>query len=271
MKIVVENGVLVNVEVDYEKDIGVKEFAIPDGVTELANESLAHMPLEIETLYIPKSVKKIEEGALFGEGGNWEKLKNIIVEEDNKNYKSESGCLIDIKNKKVLLGTWNAKIPEGIEKIGIYAFREREDLTEIVIPDSVKEIDVQAIACCHNLRKVTVLGKDTNLDNVCFTADTAIEEFNLHKDSNYEFVEGCLIRKSDNALLMITDNGKIPSSVKRAELASIVRYFKDIEIPESIEEIVGMVIVLGGGKLKVKKDSAAHKYAVENNLPYEEI
>ena len=78
MKIVVEKGVLINVEVDYEKDINVKEFAIPDGVVELADESLAHLPMEVETLYIPKSVEKIEEGALFGEAGNWERLKNII-------------------------------------------------------------------------------------------------------------------------------------------------------------------------------------------------
>ena len=36
MKIVVEKGVLINVEVDYKKDINVKEFAIPDGVVGLA-------------------------------------------------------------------------------------------------------------------------------------------------------------------------------------------------------------------------------------------
>ena len=39
---------------------------------------------------------------------------------------------------------------------------------------------------------------------------------------------------------------------------------KDLIIPNGVE-------VLGGGKLKVKKDSSAHKYAVENNLNYEEI
>ena len=32
------------------------------------------------------NVEKIEEGALFGEAGNWERLKNIIVENGNKNY-----------------------------------------------------------------------------------------------------------------------------------------------------------------------------------------
>lgn len=47
MKIVVEKGALINVEVDYEKDINVKEFAIPDGVVELADESLAHLPMEV--------------------------------------------------------------------------------------------------------------------------------------------------------------------------------------------------------------------------------
>ena len=272
MKIVVEKGVLINVEVDYEKDINVKEFAIPDGVVKLENESLAHLPMEVETLYIPKSVENIEEGALFGEVSNWERLKNIIVEDGNKNYKSETGCLIDIKNNTVILGTENAVIPNGIEKIGVYAFRQRENLTEITIPASVKEVDLQAFACCNNLKKVIVLGERTNLDYLCFISSFNIEEFSLPEKSDYEFVDGCLVKKSCETLLLLTENGKIPKNIVKIWTWACVRYFKDVVVPETVVAFAeNAFLILGGNKLKVKKDSPAHKYAVENKLPYEEI
>ena len=272
MKIVVEKGVLINVEVDYEKDINVKEFAIPDGVVELENESLAHLPMEVETLYIPKSVVKIEEGALFVEVSNWERLKNIIVEDGNKKYRGETGCLIDIKNNTVILGTENAVIPNGIEKIGVYAFRQRENLTEITIPATVKEVDLQAFACCNNLKKVIVLGERTNLDYLCFISSFNIEEFSLPEKSDYEFVDGCLVKKSCETLLLLTENGKIPKNIVKIWTWACVRYFKDVVVPETVVAFAeNAFLILGGNKLKVKKDSPAHKYAVENKLPYEEI
>jgi hypothetical protein len=272
MKINVENGVLLGVEVDYEKDIDVKEFAIPDGVIKLENESLAYLPMEVETLYIPSSVEEISEGALFGEAGNWENLNNIIVEEGNPNYKSQDGCLIDIKNNTVILGTANAVIPDGIEKIGFFAFRQRENLTEITIPASVKEVDMQAFACCRNLKKVTVLGTRTNLDYLCFISSYNIEEFNLPEKSDYEFVDGCLVKKSCETLLLLTEKGEIPKNIVTIWTWACVRYFNDIVVPDTVVDFAeNAFLILGGNKLKVKKDSPAHIYAVENKLPYEEI
>ena len=272
MRIVVENKVLKTVEVDYEKDVNVKEFAIPDGITELADESLKYLSSEVESLYIPASVEVISPSAFFGEAGNFENLKTIVVEDGNENYKSESGCLIDVKTNTVILGTENAVIPSGIEKIGFYAFRQRENLTEITIPATVKEVGPQAFACCHNLKKVTVLGERTNLDNFCFIADTKIEEFNLPKNSDYEFIQGALVKKSCETLLMITEKGEITSNVIKLAPFSCVRYFSDLVVPETVVGIEeNAVLLLGGGKLKVKKDSKAYDYAVKNNLYYEEI
>ena len=272
MKIIVENGILVNVEIDYEKDDGVKEFAIPDGVIKLENESLAHLPWSVETLYIPKSVEEICNGALFGEAGNWESLKTIIVEEGNKNYKSQDGCLIDIKNNTVILGTANAVIPDGIEKIGFFAFRQRENLTEITIPASVKEVDMQAFACCRNLKKVTVLGERTNLDYLCFISSFNIEEFNLPEKSDYEFVDGCLVKKSCETLLLLTEKGEIPKNIVKIWTWSCVRYFKDVVVPETVVAFAENAFLLpGGGKLISKKGSPAIEYAKQNNINYEEI
>lgn len=272
MRIVVENKVLKTVEVDYEKDVNVKEFAIPDGITELADESLKYLPLEVESLYIPASVEVISPSAFFGEVSNFENLKTIVVENGNKNYKSLSGCLIDVKTNTVILGTGNAKIPEEIEKIGFYAFRQRENLTEITIPASVKEVGPQAFACCNNLKKVTVLGERTNIDNLCFILDNQIEEFNLPKNSDYEFVNGCLVKKSCETLLLLTNKGEIPKNIVKIWTWACVRHFKDVVVPNTVVSFAeNAFLLLGGGKLKVKKDSKAYDYAIKNNLHYEEI
>ena len=147
--------------------------------------------MQIETLIIPSSLKKLCKKGLFCEVSNWEKLKKIIVGKENKVFVCEGGCLINVKKKEVILGTENAVIPKWVKKIGFYAFRQRENLTEITIPESVQEIDAQAFASCHNLKKVTIEGKFTRINNACFIADTEIKEFNIPSIST-----GDLLRES---------------------------------------------------------------------------
>lgn len=271
MEFVIDRNVLKEIKIDYQKD-DVKNLIIPNGVEVLQEGALCYIPLGLESIYIPKSVRKVPTNALFSEVSCFDSLKTIIVEDGNENYKSESGCLIDINANAVILGAENAVIPNGIESIGFYAFRQRENLTEITIPATVKEIGPQAFACCQNLKKVTVLGDRTNIDNFCFIADTNIEEFNLPKNSDYEFIQGSLVKKSCETLLMITENGEIPSNVIKLAPFSCVRYFKDLIVPETV---VGLeenaFLLLGGGKLKVKKGSKAYDYAIKNNLIFEEI
>ena len=45
-------------------------------------------------------------------------------------------------------------IPEGTVNIGMYAFKEREELREVIIPDTVVEIETNAFKGCVNLEKV---------------------------------------------------------------------------------------------------------------------
>jgi hypothetical protein len=180
--------------------------------------------------------------------------------------------LIDINENVVILGTENAVIPDGVEKIGFYAFRQRENLTDITIPASVKEVGPQAFACCNNLKKVTVFGERTNIDNLCFILDNKIEEFNLPKNSDYEFVNGCLVKKSCETLLLLTNKGEIPKNIVKIWTWACVRHFKDVVVPNTVVSFAeNAFLLLGGTKLKVEKDSSAYDYAIKNNLPYEEI
>lgn len=122
------------------------EFVIPDGVEKIASECF-NLIQEIKTVVIPESVKEIEEGAFFSTF----KLKEIIVDEGNANYKSENGLLLSRDGKLLLAwpdGTEDTRfeIPDGVERIGEYLFYGRYDGGyTVVIPEGVKEIGTMSL------------------------------------------------------------------------------------------------------------------------------
>jgi hypothetical protein len=59
MEFVVSNKVLKEIKIDYQKD-DVKDLVIPNGVEVLGEGALCYIPLGLESIYIPKSVKVIE-------------------------------------------------------------------------------------------------------------------------------------------------------------------------------------------------------------------
>ena len=117
------------------------EYLIPDGVEKIYSECF-NLIQSIETVYIPASVKEIEEGAFFSTFS----LKEIVVDEANANYKSENGILLS-KDGTLLLA-WpdgiegkELVIPDGVKRIGEYLFYGRYDEGySVVIPEGVEEI-----------------------------------------------------------------------------------------------------------------------------------
>lgn len=264
MELVVKGNVLEEVKVTNE----FKNFSIPSGIEELKEGALFRISNDIENLFIPKSVKKIPTSALFGEVSCFESLKTITVEDGNEFYKSEGNCLIDLKTNTVILGSENAVIPNWVEKIGVYAFRTKWNLKEVTIPKSVKEIDCQAFANCANLNSVVIESENTYLNDMAFIGCTKIKQMTIPKNSDYEFIQGCLIQKSTNTLLMINEIGVIPSSVTTLDTFSVIRHFADVVIPETVTNFKGKTILIFGNKVIGKKDSAIINYAKENDIDY---
>ncbi|MDE6773514.1 MAG: leucine-rich repeat domain-containing protein, partial [Treponemataceae bacterium] len=54
----------------------------------------------------------------------------------------------------------NLVIPNGVERIGYYAFYKRENLTSVTIPASVTGIGRDAFSNCTSLAEVTYLGTE---------------------------------------------------------------------------------------------------------------
>ena len=97
------------------------------------------------SLELPSCVNTIGNGIIEG----CTSLESIIVDPNNKIYKSEdSNCVIERKGNVVIAGCNKTKIPSSIEVIGHSAFKNCTNLIEIVIPQGVKTIEIDAFLGC---------------------------------------------------------------------------------------------------------------------------
>ena len=137
---------------------------VPDGVEIIPNSAFKNC-LELTEVIIPESVHTIEDEAFSGCAN----LKKIIVPESVSIVANNAfeGCnsLVDIIASDVV--KWkinhhafivNAKldVPDGVEVIPNSAFKDCLELTEVIIPESVRTIGLGAFEGCANLQKITI-------------------------------------------------------------------------------------------------------------------
>ncbi len=114
------------------------DIVIPDGVEKICG-GLAFGGSEIDSVYIPASVKFIGDGA-FGHAAE-KNLQSIVVDKLNVNYYAQDGCLID-RETLAVVSTFGdtVVVPDGVKSIGQASF-VFGSFKKIVIPASVEKID----------------------------------------------------------------------------------------------------------------------------------
>lgn len=137
--------------------LACKNSKIPDKVKEIAGN--AFQSCELEALEIPKSVVNIEEYAFNGCRVAYE----IKVDKGNPNYYSEGNCLIEKETGKLLFGSNNSTIPDGVKIIAKNALAGYDGITSIVIPEGCVSIEEGAFRSCKNLSSVTIPDSVTNI------------------------------------------------------------------------------------------------------------
>lgn len=202
---------------------------IPATVTDIGESAFSYCS-SLKTIALPSGLKTLGAGAFEA----CEALTSITLPDG-----------IAVINENTFYGCTalkSIKFGKAIKEISSCAFYECVSLTEVSIPASVKTIGSEAFAYCEKLGKLTFSSGLTLIEDCAF--------------------EGCI------ALTTVT----LPSTLK--ELGYSVfdgcEALKSVTVPSSVEDI-------GSGafdncseslKLKVKRNSAAHEYAVDYEISF---
>jgi len=199
---------------------------VPEGVTRIgfcAFEDCSNL----EELILPDSLKEIhkmyiDETKLYKTAENWE---NGVL------YVGKH--LIDTNPKKIS-GTFTVK--EGTIAITQLAFDGCKDLTEVVLPDSVKYIGDSAFRDCDNLTKINLTDNITFLDFAAFDG-CPLEEVYISK--NLKTLEPYVFRGTK--ITEVT----IPESVEAIRYSAFqnCKGLTEVTIPETVKEIEDYVFL----------------------------
>jgi len=190
---------------------GMTSLTLPEKITESTTEySLISSCNLLTTINVPA-------GAQYVPKDIWSHsyLTEIIVEEGNTKYFSDNGVLYETESVaseegtgdgeatyQVLVayprskGTGSYSILSGTKAIGEYAFSYCDNLTEIIMPDSLLEIRYEAFYDCDGLTDV-VIGKNVStLSNYIFSSCNGMTSLTLpekitESTTGYSLISSC--------------------------------------------------------------------------------
>lgn len=130
-------------------------------------KSIEYAPHTLTSVTIPSDVESIEPGAFF----RCEKLVKFKVEKYNNCFTAKDGILYDKSGKTLVrcpVGLESVVIPDGVTKIGAYAFYGCKKLESITIPSSVSKIEKYAFSCCRRLSNIIIPNNMIKISKTAF-------------------------------------------------------------------------------------------------------
>lgn len=188
-------------------------------------------------VYLPETIEYIGEGAF----AYCESLSGIYGLEKCTNLKEiQPYTFRDCYDLALIT------LPEGLEKIGEYAFYKcYKNLTDINIPSTVTTIDYGAFISCQELTKITIPASVELIGVNLFEACISLESIEVEvENANYCSVDGVLYTKGMKILCAYPSNKvgeeyTIPDGVTTIATGAFAypQHLKTLNIPDSIEVI----------------------------------
>ena len=215
----------------FSRCASLTSVTIPDSVVNIERYAFESCT-SLTTITIPDSVTSLGYG-LFNRCTG---LTEIIVGSNNQSYATENGILFD-KNLETLLcypggKTGDFAIPDGVTKIGSYAFYNCTNLTGVTIPDSVISIENNAFSFCTSLTSIIIPDSVTSIGDLSFWDCTNLTSITI--PNSMTKIERFLFWGCTN-LTSVT----IPDSVTTIEVGAFESCGKltSIIIPDSVTNI----------------------------------
>ncbi len=266
--VVVGNGVT---EIHYGAFSGctsLKSVVFGDSIERIDSQAFYRCS-GLTELVIPKNITRIYHDAFVGCTG----LTKIVVDGENLKYHSAGNCLIETKNKTLILGCRDSVIPSdgSVTVIASEAFYQNEFLTSITIPNDIIDIGASAFEKCKNLKQVIFEENSclTRIDMYAFwdcesltsifipasvtyinsqafgfvqdksnnLASIVVDEENTKYHSN----GNCLIETATKTLMFASNNSVIPSDGTVTKIANGAfkgcKQLISIQIPDTVTHI----------------------------------
>lgn len=166
----------------YDQRRSVNEVIINEGVTSIGEFAFQYC-LPLKKISIPSTVTSINFGAFKG----CELLETITLAK-NSVFEMKNDCLINTKEKKLVVGTSKAVIPTdgSVTIIDDYAFNFRYFLKEVFIPKSVTHIGYSAFESCGSLKSVVFEESESSseitINNYAFQSCSKLKSIKLPKN-----------------------------------------------------------------------------------------
>jgi hypothetical protein len=145
-------------------------YIIPDTVNHFDNLAFINCR-ELISVNLPKRFCCFDLRTTFAGSNN---LEQIIAHDDNPVFTTIDGVLFDKERKTLIFYPCGKKeseykIPDGIDRIGKYAFQSCKNLKAVTFPESLRMIEEYAFTECENLSSIIL---PENLKGICNHAFT---------------------------------------------------------------------------------------------------
>ena len=153
----------------------LKSIYIPESVTSIGFHAFDGCS-GLTSITIPKSVR-----CIWGAFANCSSLSSITVTAGNPIYHSAGNCLIETKTKTLILGCKTSVIPSdgSVTSIGVNAFANCCELTNISISRGVRFIGRNAFEGCEKLSSVTISDSVTSIGEGAFSRCSGLTSIDI--------------------------------------------------------------------------------------------
>jgi hypothetical protein len=181
----------------------LKEIIIPDGISSINYMTFAGCS-NLINVTIPASVVSFGNDVF----NNCDSLTNIYVDENSWCYSSVDGVLFS-KDKTELIAypagksQYEYTVPDNVTSIYTSAFRYCNNLTNVIISNTVKEIGYNAFEYCDNLTNVVIGDDVTEIGERAFEGCVKLTDIYVNENNpNYISVDGVLFDKDMTELIV---------------------------------------------------------------------
>ncbi len=167
--IVIPHGVTNIEHQTFEKCHNLQNISLPDTLTTIGDQAFAECT-SLTTITIPCGVTSLGK-AIFKSCSS---LQNVIIDDANITYCAVDGVIYSKDMKKLVYypnkqDVTSFAVPDGVETICAYSFQD-STLTDIVLSDSVIEIEEGAFYNCESLINLTMSNNIEKIDDKAFYA-----------------------------------------------------------------------------------------------------